>query len=227
MRAERISEYNAESITRDLSAAKRQRIVTINADVLSSEQEITLTLFDDVEPIRLKPTRVVKADGAVHWAGTTPDGSQVFLSALAWDVDSDGLASPSNQNRRSPWRINERGVPELDDTGGPMTAGPPPQTPEQIANVMRSQSLERQAFYSLFAVLTHGGKRYVIQPLTSTPRYAAIYEDGLQGRETSPRDRMPHETDDRTEADKRAALQRHAAVSRSLEAATPIRGDIE
>jgi hypothetical protein len=50
----RIEDYNSEFLQRELYFASRHRVVTINSDVLFTQEDIALIPFDDVGPIYLR-----------------------------------------------------------------------------------------------------------------------------------------------------------------------------
>lgn len=56
--ARRLEEYNSTFLLEVLYSAARYRIVAVNADLMLQEEPITITPFEDVEPIVVTPERV-------------------------------------------------------------------------------------------------------------------------------------------------------------------------
>lgn len=223
----RLSEYNSAFLTKELYFASRHRIVRVNPEVLSGEQ-ISVTLFEGARPIQIKRTNVYEMAGARYWSGTTPENIPMFVSTLTWDVDPSGVASPSNQNPQSPWRVDEQGVVTLDVRQGeaPGIAGPPPDTSEQKAEARRLQGLARRAFQSVTAQISAAdGTRYVIKPLEYAPRYSLVYQVDQTKLLNEPIDYLAEDT--RPEIEKRRAREYHEMVDRASSGLKQVRGELE
>lgn len=113
----------------------------------------------------------------------------IRVQVHSYDVDAEGNATPSSLNpfRHSPfWEIDEFDRPYLREptdeeikTGG--IAGPPPETPEEIAYHKRVKGLTKNAFYSVGGNfnMTHPGgttSSYSLIPLEYSPRYSVLFE---------------------------------------------------
>jgi hypothetical protein len=191
--ARRLEEYNSIFLQEVLYSAARYRIVAVNANLMLQEEPITITPFEDMEPIVVTPERVRRTDYAVNWLGriqvdprfeTSWKKYYASISMNWWDVNDLGNAELSGANtfKFSPaWRIDENERPVL---GAPPAGiasdrevGRPPQTAEEIAEHKRLLQLDRYAFASFDARLSlPSGETYVLTPLRYTPRYSIVYE---------------------------------------------------
>src|SRR5882672_3712676 len=104
----RLEEYNATSLKEETYFASRHRIVRANDALLLDANEITVTPFGDMEPIRLSPlpgTPERAGRDLVFWKGGYRDdraGAElarfgvppmtVTISRSAWDMDPSGNA---------------------------------------------------------------------------------------------------------------------------------------
>src|SRR5881394_2359581 len=246
-KAGRLAEYNAGFLQKALYSAKRYRIVRLNVEPLFSDNDITLTPFDDVNPLQITQESVSRSDDAIYWNGRIQTDLQLeldrfgvkvltLIGAHAWDLDAAGNASLSllNRPKHSPqWKINDDGIPVLESSGakgGSSIAGPPPETPEDIARQKRLQALSKRAFYSVSAnIELPGGPKYILLPLELTPKYSVIYEVDLE-KAIHPlfEPLHPGEADPRSDAEKQA-FDRYRAFVDQLPAtdAQPVKGDIE
>jgi hypothetical protein len=190
--ARRLEEYNSIFLQEVLYSAARYRIVAVNADLMLQEEPITITPFEDAEPIVVTPERVRRTDHAVNWHGriqvdpsleTSWKKYYAFMSMNWWDVNELGNAESSRTNtfKFSPaWRIDENDRPVLGTSPGIASereVGRPPQTAEEIAEHKRLLQLDRYAFTSFGTRLSlPSGETYVVTPLIYTPRYSIVYE---------------------------------------------------
>jgi hypothetical protein len=191
-KAERLVEYNGTWIKTELYSAKRYRIVAADSGLLLKDEEFTVTPFDNVDPIHLSKEHVLRWDDAVAWNGEmhidVPAPLQalgfkptVLISMMAWDTDEAGNALDSSANRfkYSPyWRFDNLDQPKLEIPAGESAiAGPPPQTPEDIARHKQLLKLKKHAFYSVRATFELSpNTKYMLVPLKSTPKYSVIFE---------------------------------------------------
>ena len=236
--AQRLEAYNHVFLREELYSAARYRIVSVNADLLLQNEPITVTPFPDVKPIMLTPERVRRTDVVVSWlANIQLDdpalqglGAQFKapITVLWWDLNDLGNAELSGSNRLkfSPvWKIDENNQPVLIPGGITREAGPPPRTPEEIAEHKRVSRLQRRAFGSLATRLElPTGQIYVVSPLRHTPRYSVVYE--LDRDKIVP---IPFEPEDAVSqtAEQRARVQQYQTFRRGLPIEDkPIRGDI-
>jgi hypothetical protein len=104
----RLEEYNSISLKEQTYFASRYRIVKANDALLLEAKEITVTPFDDMEPIRLSPlagTPERAARDLVFWKASYRDDRMsaelgrfgippmtVTISRFAWDSDQSGNA---------------------------------------------------------------------------------------------------------------------------------------
>lgn len=190
----RLEEYNSAAIQLEAFNAYRYRIVRANINTLLQERDITITPFDDVDPIEVSfsTLRLGTAEGnhrqdeVIEWHGqiqndssglseTAPD---VNITVSSWDVDPDGNASLSWLNRfeHSPdWEIDENGQPVFrGDIGA--NVGPPPDTPAAIDRHRKMQELKKHQFRSLSATIESGDTTYRVVPLKFTPKYSLVLE---------------------------------------------------
>jgi hypothetical protein len=209
--AQRVEEYNSTYLLRATYYASRYRIVRADLNAVLAETDITITPFDDVDPIRLEFLELQRnGEDILFWKGRYSRSwspSEVLLGfagrtatvvMMALDVDEDGSAVISAYNRFefSPkWAIDENGVPFLEDSDSFGIANtPPPRTPEEIARHRRLKRLTKHAFFAARATLDVPGRgsRYVLDPLKFLPRYSVMYE--IPGdTKLPPIDRIPGE----------------------------------
>ena len=237
--AGRLEEYNRIFLQQELYSAARHRIVSVDTTLLLGNAAVTITPFPDVTPLVVTPERVRRADTAVSWFGRIhvddatlePLGFKVYtpITMLWWDLNDSGNGELSGANRFkfSPaWRIDESDKPILVTQGvaRPNEIGPPPQTPEEIAEHKRLSKLHRRAFGSFSARLElPTGQTYVVTPLAYTPRYSVVYE--LDMDKIVP---IPFEPGDATTAEQREKVARYEAFRNGLPIENKaIRGDLE
>lgn len=239
--AQLLEAYNFVFLQEELYFASRHRIVRADMNVLLQQRDITVTPFEDVEPIGLiHETLTRPGDDVIFWRGridfqddllfrVAGVGIPAAISMFAWDLDEEGSAVSSVQNRFefSPdWRFDEFGNLDLDRDV--IASTPPPQTPEEIERHRRLQKLDKRAFFSSRAVFdVPGGSRYVLTPLRYTPRYSVIYEIAPGTVIPIVIDRSLREPDPRSESQK-AAFNRYRTFVENLpkEEGKQIRGDL-
>lgn len=190
--AQRLADYNSPDLQTVLYFASMYRIVEVDAALLLTADEISITLFPGMSRLRLRTESLQRGRDNFSWVGSvqpsTSDaaagvvGNTIIISARAWDLDKSGNALPSSENRfrQSPlWSIDESGNATLEasDPGIAATIGPPPTTPEDIAWHKRVKSLQKLAFYSTSSVvLFRNGAKFSLRPLKYTPKYAVLYQ---------------------------------------------------
>ncbi|HEY5565616.1 MAG TPA: hypothetical protein VIM81_00030 [Gammaproteobacteria bacterium] len=192
-KAQRVVEYNGVWLQAELYSAKRFRIVIVDTSLLLKDDDFTVTPFDDVTPIHLTQESVHRWEDTVAWtalmkidvpallkiAGMRPT---VLLSMIAWDTDESGNAFYSSDNRfefSSDWTFDDLNRPVLRTPPGEQggVAGPPPQTPAEIARHRQLLRLNKHAFYSVSAAFElFPETKYRLVPLNYTPKYSVIYE---------------------------------------------------
>lgn len=235
--AQRLEAYNRVFLQEELYSAGRYRIVAVNTDLLLQNEPVAITPFPDVKPILLTPEKVRRTDVAVSWLANVLLDDPAFqgaqfkapITVLWWDLNDLGNAelSGSNRFRFSPvWRIDENNQPVLMPDGVTREAGPPPRTPEEIAEHKRLSRLQRRAFGSLATRLElPTGQFYVVAPLRHTPRYSVVYE--LDRDKIVPIPFEPEDAVNQTE-EQRRKVQQYDAFRRSLQTEDkPVRGDIQ
>lgn len=216
-KAEKLRAYNADFLAQNLYFSSRHRIVRANLKVLEGKNEITITPFPDVDPIYVEPMHYVTNQERGRWVGKLKLDKpvkannqelefKVLVSLLSWDVDDEGNAHVSGDNRfeYSPyWSFDEFDNPilEVPDQAEAAIAGPPPSTPEAIKKHKKTKTLKKNQFRSAKVIIsTLDGKKYVVEPLRFTPKYSVVYEydpskyipiandDGTAATELSPDD---------------------------------------
>lgn len=221
-KAQQVSDYNYSFLQSELYFSTQSRIVQADESLLNAEEDVTLQLFPDVDPLTIRHVSVEKKPGGLFWMGQVEQDGKVplptfMISLLYWDTDPDGNASLSMMNRfkHSPhWDIDEAGKPELRkldlEAGAVAIAGPPPESSEDIAHHRRMKSLNRHAFYSVQAVIhavdpqTERTRLFVLQPLKLTPKYSVLYEVDPQAPQVLI-DLLPGGKDPRPERDQQLA----------------------
>jgi hypothetical protein len=215
-KAKRLAEYNSASLQAELYSAKRFRIVALETSLLLEDDDFTVTPFDDVPPIHLTKDVVHRWEDAVAWSGLMkidlPEALSALgarptamLSAMAWDTDESGNAFESSLNRfeYSPyWTFDDSDRPRLEVPEGQKgVAGPPPQTPAEIARHKALKALNKHAFFSVHASfeLLFPRATYMLVPLKYAPKYSVIYEVDPEKRvpitvDRSPDGSVPHRT---------------------------------
>ena len=197
-KSQRLMEYNSVFLKKALYQASRHRIVKVNTKLLLKDDDFIITLFDG-ESIQIKQKSVERKQDIIYWNAYVDFGQHPELNKLgfqlstligmfAWDLDESGRAILSMQNRfkHSPyWEIDEFDNPFLGPppVGEVAIVGPPPSTPEEIAQHKRLKKLKKHKFYSvqaIFQVLRENSspavRKYVLKPLKYTPKYSVIYE---------------------------------------------------
>ena len=241
-KAQRLTEYNSPSLQEELYFSLRHRIVEVQTGLLLGDDDLTITPFDDVTPMLFKRPKSQGGEDDVHGLGRletelqpqlVPDGIEItsMISLHAWDVDESGSASDSSQNRFkfSPrWAINESDLPVLEPVvdGEGATAGPPPQTPEDIEQHKRLKKLKKHVFYSVRGTFSStDGKTFGLVPLRYTPKYSVIFELD-RSKVVVTHDPLPGEAERQNVDPVRAA--QYEAFRRALPKETnkPIKGDI-
>ena len=237
--ARRLEEYNRVFLQETLYSAGRHRIVSIDTQLLLHDDAITMTPFPDVPPLLVTAERIHRTDTYVNWfarihvddATLEPLGFKLYtsISMLWWDVNDRGDAELSGANRFkfSPaWRIDEGDRPILAPEGVARSGdiGPPPRTPEEIAEHKRLSKLRRHAFGSLSARLElPSGQTYMVTPLAYAPRFSVVFE--LDPDKVVP---IPFEPEDEITAEQREKVARYNAFRNSLPVETkPIWGDVQ
>ncbi len=171
-KAEQLVEYNAVFLEELLYFSSRHRIVKADTKLLQKDDDFTVTLFSDVEPLHFRQESVMRQIDAVYWNGSIvfPQDVQVeldknkikvqtMISMHAWDLDASGNAYLSLENRFK------------------AIAGPPPKTIEEIERHRKLKKLKKHQFYGVEAVFqTLDGKKYGLVPLKHTPKYSVLYE---------------------------------------------------
>ena len=200
------------------------------------------------QQVRLEPTRNRGADAMAIRAhlpqevvgGLTDEQllALVFrpirLEVHSYDVDAAGNATPSSLNRfrHSPfWEIDESDRPYLreptdEEQKAGAIAGPPPETPKEIAYHRRLKRLTKNAFYSVethFNVTHPDGmaSSYSLVPLEFSPRYSVLFEWDESKRILGSRDHgVPRSAENQARLDAyeafRASLQPQADGTRVL-----------
>ena len=110
--AQRLEEYNSVFLQKELYFAKRHRIVTVELSVLLAQRDITVTPFEDVDPIRVAYESLTRLhDDAIFWRGhfVFPQDDQLFkqtcvgvpakVSIFWWNLHEEGHALNSAENR--------------------------------------------------------------------------------------------------------------------------------
>lgn len=192
-KARQLIQYNSPWLQAELYFAKRSRIVTVNASLLLTDDDFTVTPFDDIAPLHVTKGNVQRYEEAFSWVGwiiaDLPEAVRaagvrqaINLYGLAWDTDEFGRASESSENRFqfSPqWTFDffDRPILGLREGQG-LATGPPPQTPAEIARHKALLKLNKSAFYSVSAdfQLLLPNARYRLAPLKYTPKYSVIFE---------------------------------------------------
>lgn len=202
--ADRLAAYNSVFLQEVTYSAARYRIVKPNAELLISEEDIWVTPFDDVDPIRIEADGVRRGPDFVVWSARVerenfmplPPGidpiaeqysskwNQAELSMYRWDLDESGVALLSMMNRFefSPnWIFDDADhlVWKPGNSGvQPERSAGAPQTPDQIARHRRLLALEKHAFGSVTADFrSPDGVHYSVVPLKFTPQYSVVLEE--------------------------------------------------
>jgi hypothetical protein len=237
----RLEEYNSVFLRGETYVASRYRLVQADVNVLLRGENITVTPFEDVTPIRIIHEELQRdQNDLIFWKGhfDYPEDDQLFketgigipveIFMFSWDLDKRGNALISSQNRFefSPqWTFDKFG--NLDTKKDVIAGTPPPKTPAEIERHRRLLDLTKHAFYSVDATFSvPGGSQYVLRPLRHTPRYSVIYEIA-PGSNIVVRSDVPGEPDDRS-ADEVARANRYRDFIQGLpkEEGKQIRGDI-
>ena len=196
-RSLRLEEYNSAFLRDATYFASRYRIVAVDPRLLSQAQEITVTPFDDVEPIQLVPVSGTPrrlGENHIYWTGSYKQFAPfealgirvvtVTIAANAWDVGPSGDAAISS-------------------------------------------AFNPRSFYSVDAVFdVPGGSRYVLQALRYTPKYSAIYEIPRDTLIPVRIDIMPGDPPPSAEERASFERYRRFVEARPDESGKPIRGDM-
>lgn len=190
-KVQRLTEYNDIHLQKITYLAIRHRIVKVDTKLLLKDDDFTLTPFDDMGPLHIKQTEVVRQENWIRWTGQVQNLPPMFepfrISAHAWDTDPSGNASPSRENRfksSEQWQIDESGVafrqqPVEGEIG---IVGPAPQTAEDIEHHRRLKRLKKSDFYSTYITFnvidinSQSLRKFVLTPLEYTPKYSVIYQ---------------------------------------------------
>ena len=237
-----LEQYNWVEVADATYFASRHRIVTANIDLLREAEDIVVTPFEDVSPIRLIADSVtVNSADNFYWTGRYdfPVEIPILISVLAWDLDNSGNATASLQNRFefSPlWAFDDFDNPTLElpqlrnqGAGVIRDPGPPPQTPEQVERHKWLHSLDKRAFFSATTVIDVPGRRskYVLSPLRFTPKYSILYEISRDTFIPVVIDLMPGQELPWNDEQKRIAAEYQSfRSSLPLTEQKPVRGDL-
>ena len=122
---------------------------------------------------------------------TLPDSSlrrmfipHAYIGLANYEVSAENVAINADRmeyGRFENWHVEADGVALVAPTHGNTIgwAGPPPQTPEEIAMAREAQRATRGGFVSVLVILPHrgiGGGRYRIVPFSHDPAYALVVE---------------------------------------------------
>lgn len=245
-KARQLLEYNERHLQEHLYFAARYRVVEVDTELLLNAEEFTITLFEDIGPITLERKQLIRGEDNFSWFGSqkvygpaaqfyqTLRDPLLTITALSWDLDTDGNALLSSQNRfrQSPqWKIDEQGNVNLDVQGPSLTRdfGPPPETAEDIAWHRRVQQLDKHAFYSVLAQIVMADDAiYWLRPMELTRRYVVVYEVDQSRMFFAPTDVFSAE--DALESDdnrlRREQFERFRANLRP-KPDLPVRGDVK